>query len=208
MDVEVPARRRWGLIDILNDRGRLGATSGRGHQIVEWVLDCTLRVARAEMDMFGVAGAGDEAARGDVDRQCLLRRIVGQLRRTLGALAGLWRRRHGQRRRCGRGDVRTRDGRVPQRLWAAHLRGRSQMDVQKRAGGQAGGGWLRAGDGGVDRPNIVGAHVGERDQDIPLCRAAALVDMHRVTASRSEADHLQLGADVLGLGVPAERHRA
>lgn len=39
VDVDVPARRRWGLIDILDDRGRLGGTSGRGHQIVEWVLD-------------------------------------------------------------------------------------------------------------------------------------------------------------------------
>ena len=49
MDVDVPARRRWGLIDILDDRGRLGRASRRGHQIVEWVLDRTLRVTRAEV---------------------------------------------------------------------------------------------------------------------------------------------------------------
>ena len=39
VDVDVPARRRGGLIDILDDRGRLGGTGGRGHQIVRWVLD-------------------------------------------------------------------------------------------------------------------------------------------------------------------------
>ena len=45
VDVDVPARRWWGLIDILDDRARLGGTGGRGHQIVEWVLDGPLRVA-------------------------------------------------------------------------------------------------------------------------------------------------------------------
>ena len=82
------------------------------------------------------------------------------------------------------------------------------MDVEERAGGQTSGGWLQAGDGGVDRPGVVGGHVGKRDHDIALRRAAALVDVHRVTAARGEADHLQLGADVLGLGIPAQRHRA
>src|SRR6478672_8947941 len=62
VDVDVPARRRGGLIDILDDRGRLGRASRRGHQIVEWVLDRPLRVARAEVDMDRVGARGAEAA--------------------------------------------------------------------------------------------------------------------------------------------------
>jgi hypothetical protein len=43
--------------------------------------------------MDRVVAAGDEAARGDVHTQRLVRGIVGQLRRTLRLLTGLWRRR-------------------------------------------------------------------------------------------------------------------
>src|SRR6476659_3813691 len=77
VDVDVPARRRWGLIDILDDRGRLGGTGGRGHEIVEWVFDRPLRVARAEVDMDRVVAPGDEAARGGGNGQRVLRGIVG-----------------------------------------------------------------------------------------------------------------------------------
>ena len=100
-----------------------------------------------------------------------------------------------------------------ERIWAA-LTARSNGEGHRRIGVSLGvpaatvRGWLRAGDCRVDRPDVIGGHIGERDLDIALSSAAALVDVHRVTAARGETDHLQLGADVLGLGIPAERYRA
>ena len=62
VDVDVPARCRRGLIDILDHRGRLGGTGGRRDQIVERVLDRPLRLTRAEVNMCRVGTRGDEAA--------------------------------------------------------------------------------------------------------------------------------------------------